>query len=54
MTDMTEPEKSTLARRLPLILILIVAALGAFTLRDALSFETLAENRERLLAFRDA
>lgn len=54
MTDMTDPEKSTLARRLPLILILAVAAIGAFTLRDTLSFETLAENRERLLAFRDA
>ena len=27
---------------------------GAFTLRDHLSFAALAENRERLLAFRDA
>jgi hypothetical protein len=31
-----------------------VAAVGAFTLRDVLTFETLAENRERLIAFRDA
>jgi uncharacterized membrane protein YdjX (TVP38/TMEM64 family) len=55
MTDMTEmPAKSGLARRLPLIAILIVAAVGAFTLRDVLTFETLAENRERLIAFRDA
>jgi uncharacterized membrane protein YdjX (TVP38/TMEM64 family) len=55
MTDMTQTaEKSGLARRLPLIAILVVAAVGAFTLRDVLSFETLAENRERLIAFRDA
>ena len=55
MTDMTQTAaKSGLARRLPLIAILAVAAVGAFTLRDVLSFETLAENRERLIAFRDA
>lgn len=55
MTDLTErPQKSGLARRLPLVAILAVAALGAFTLRDVLTFETLAENRERLIAFRDA
>lgn len=55
MTDLTErPRKSGLARRLPLIAILAVAALGAFTLRDVLTFETLAQNRERLIAFRDA
>lgn len=54
MTDMTEPSKGGLARRLPLIAILAVAVVGAFTLGDYLSFETLAENRERLIAFRDA
>lgn len=54
MGDMTGPEKHPLARRLPLIVILAVAATGAFALRDTLSFETLAENRERLLAFRDS
>jgi uncharacterized membrane protein YdjX (TVP38/TMEM64 family) len=55
MTDMTHTEEKTgLARRLPLIAILAVAAIGAFTLGDLLSFETLAENRERLIAFRDA
>lgn len=48
------PEKSDFARRLPLIAILVVAAVGAFTLRDYLSFEALAENREALIAFRDA
>jgi uncharacterized membrane protein YdjX (TVP38/TMEM64 family) len=32
----------------------LVAAIGAFTLRDYLSFETLRDNREALLGFRDA
>jgi uncharacterized membrane protein YdjX (TVP38/TMEM64 family) len=55
MAETTEtPAKSGLARRLPLIAILVVAAVGAFTLRDVISFETLAQNRERLIAFRDA
>ena len=53
MTD-APAEKGRIARRLPLIAILIVAAIGAFTLRDYLSFEALAENREMLLGFRDA
>ncbi|MCG6902857.1 MAG: TVP38/TMEM64 family protein [Rhodobacter sp.] len=43
-----------LVRRLPLIAILVVAVVGAFTLRDYLSFETLRDNREALLGFRDA
>ncbi|MDJ0826717.1 MAG: VTT domain-containing protein [Rhodobacter sp.] len=54
MSDMTEPQAGGIARRLPLIAILIVAAIGAFTLRDFLSFEALRDNREALLAFRDA
>ena len=58
MTDMTEaPEteqKSGLAKNLPLIAILLVAVVGAFTLRDYLSFEALRDNREALLGFRDA
>src|SRR6056297_46328 len=60
MTDMTETgrdrseTKGGLARRLPLITILVVAGIGAFTLRDQLTFEALAENREALIAFRDA
>jgi uncharacterized membrane protein YdjX (TVP38/TMEM64 family) len=55
MTDMTHDDaKSGIARRLPLLAILAVAAVGAVTLGDVLSFETLAENRERLIAFRDA
>jgi uncharacterized membrane protein YdjX (TVP38/TMEM64 family) len=55
MTGMTHDDaKSGIARRLPLLAILAVAAVGAVTLGDVLSFETLAENRERLIAFRDA
>ncbi|KUF12484.1 TVP38/TMEM64 family protein [Pseudoponticoccus marisrubri] len=55
MSDMTQPERSTRwTRHLPLIVIAIVAAIGAFTLRDYLTFETLRANREALLAFRDS
>lgn len=43
-----------LSRRLPILVIALVAAIGAFTLRDYLSFEALAQNREALVAFRDA
>ncbi|MBS8227039.1 TVP38/TMEM64 family protein [Vannielia litorea] len=46
--------KSPWLKRLPLLAILAVALAGAFFLRDYLSFETLAENREALIAFRDA
>ncbi|MCR8826019.1 TVP38/TMEM64 family protein [Pseudosulfitobacter koreensis] len=53
MQNQTTSQKSTLLRRLPLIAILVVAAIGAFTLRDYLSFDTLRDNREALLAFRD-
>lgn len=42
------------SRHLPLAAILLVAVIGFFTLRDTISFETLRDNREALLAFRDA
>lgn len=54
MSDMTNVQKSGLAKRLPLIAILAVAVIGAFTLKDYLTFETLRDNREALLAYRDA
>lgn len=56
MSDMSQvrPEKSGLRRFLPLIVILLVALIGAFTLRDYLSFDALRDNREALIAFRDA
>ncbi|MEE3359294.1 MAG: TVP38/TMEM64 family protein [Pseudomonadota bacterium] len=41
-------------RYLPLAIILAVAAIGYATLGDYLTFDTLRENREALLAFRDA
>ena len=51
--SMTET-KSNLMKRLPILLIVAVAVVGAFTLRDYLTFDTLRENREALIAFRDA
>jgi capsular polysaccharide transport system permease protein len=51
---MTDAPRTGFAKRLPLIAILVVAVIGAFTLRDYLSFEALRDNREALLAFRDA
>lgn len=54
MSDMTEsPTPNAMAKRLPIIIIAIVAALGAYFLRDYLSFDALADNRESLIAFRD-
>lgn len=51
---MTDTSQSAIARRIPLVTIIVVAVLGAFFLRDYLTFDTLKENREALLAFRDA
>ena len=47
-------DKPTWLRYLPLMVIAVVAAIGFFTLRDYLNFETLRDNREALIAFRDA
>lgn len=59
MSDMTTPQttpegKSGLARHLPLLTILLVAVIGFFTLRDYLTFDTLRDNREVLLGWRDS
>lgn len=55
MTYMTEPRaKSALQKRMPIIIVGVAAVLGAFFLRDYLSFNALQENREALIAFRDA
>lgn len=48
------PLKSPLRQRLPVLIILIVAIIGAVALRDHLNFETLRDNRAALIAFRDA
>jgi uncharacterized membrane protein YdjX (TVP38/TMEM64 family) len=53
MTDMTQTPAKPILKRLPLIVIAIVAILGAFFLRDYLTFEALSENRETLIGFRD-
>lgn len=49
-----EPQRGPVARYLPLALIGGIAVLGAFFLRDYLTFQTLADNREALIEFRDA
>ena len=51
---MTENQTSGPLRHLPILIILVVAAVGAFTLRDYLSFDALRDNREALIAFRDS
>lgn len=58
MTDIIDQpvtvRKSALTRYLPILAVAIGAGLGWYFLRDYLSFSALAENREMLLAFRDA
>lgn len=53
MTEDIQTGKPRILRYLPLIVIICVAVVGAVTLRDHVSFETLRANREGLLAFRD-
>jgi len=53
MSDETAPRAPSIKRLLPLALILGVALIGYVTLSDYLSFESLRDNREMLLAFRD-
>lgn len=50
---MTDPKANGLAAKLPFLLILLAAGVGAFLLRDQLTFDALAQNREKLVAFRD-
>ena len=45
--------RSRFARHLPLLAILVVAAIGTYALRDTISFETLRAHRVGLLDFRD-
>ena len=52
MTDI--PNTAAWKRYAPMAAIAAVAIVGALTLKDYLSFETLAANREALTAFRDA
>ncbi|MCF6234018.1 MAG: TVP38/TMEM64 family protein [Rhodobacteraceae bacterium] len=54
MTDPNETSESGLARIIAILAFVIVAVIGGFTLGDYLNFETLRENREALLAYRDS
>jgi uncharacterized membrane protein YdjX (TVP38/TMEM64 family) len=55
VTDLPEvATKSASMRILPLLAIGVVAGIGFFTLRDYFSFDALRQNRELLIAFRDA
>ncbi|MCC5957253.1 MAG: TVP38/TMEM64 family protein [Natronohydrobacter sp.] len=47
-------KQSVWRQRLPILVIALVAILGAITLRDYLSFETLRDNRAALIAIRDS
>ncbi len=49
-----QSQKSPFGRYVPIAIVAIGAAAGWWLLRDYLSFEALAQNRETLLAFRDA
>lgn len=53
MTQPPDRPANGYGRHVPLVIILCVAVVGGITLHDYLSFETLRENREALLAFRD-
>ncbi|MDA7965661.1 TVP38/TMEM64 family protein [Ruegeria sp.] len=54
MSEMSQTPRRGVARHIPLLVILAVAAVGFFALGDYLTFETLRDNRESLLAWRDS
>jgi len=54
MTDTPKPSGISLRKLVPLVVIAIVAIGGAYFLRDVLSFETLRDNREMLIDWRDS
>ncbi len=54
VTDTSQETKSKWARMLPLAALVVGAVLGAYALGDYLSFEALRDNREMLIAYRDA
>lgn len=55
MSETTSPNSpSRFGRLIPIVLVIAGAILGSVFLGEHLSFEALAENRERLIAFRDA
>lgn len=50
---MVQNTSSVWRQRLPVLIIALVAVIGAFLLRDVLTFETLRDNRAAIVAFRD-
>ncbi|MEL7256559.1 MAG: VTT domain-containing protein [Pseudomonadota bacterium] len=54
MENVNQGSKPSILRHAPLVAIVIAAVVGYFTLGDYLSFDTLNDNREALLAFRDS
>jgi len=54
MEDVSDSNRNSFMRHAPLAAILTAAVVGYFTLGDYFTFETLQENREALMAFRDA
>lgn len=53
--DAEKPQGAAPFRRLvPILMIAVIATIGAITLKDELSFEALRENREALLTYRDS
>jgi uncharacterized membrane protein YdjX (TVP38/TMEM64 family) len=57
MPDQTAPNadpRSGWLRKLPFVVIILAALLGAVLLRDQLGFEALARHRDALIAYRDA
>ncbi|UWQ96208.1 VTT domain-containing protein [Rhodobacteraceae bacterium M385] len=55
MSDSMEPSQhKQFTRYLPLLAVVIGAGVGWYLFRDYLNFEALANNREALIAFRDA
>ncbi len=54
MADVMEKKSFDVKRLVPLVVIVLVAAIGFFALRDVLSFDALRDNREALIAWRDS
>jgi uncharacterized membrane protein YdjX (TVP38/TMEM64 family) len=54
MTSSPQKERITLKKMLPILVIVAVAIAGFFLLGDKLNFQTLADNREALIAWRDS
>ncbi len=54
MENVDQKPKSPLLRHAPFAIIVLAAVVGFFTLGDIVSFDTLRDNREALMAYRDS